>query len=191
MSWTACGRSSISSRSRPCGSSSSSSGSSAPSRRASWRPRSSTRSAPRTRTSRPEAKIAQLADVYLAKAREAANDVALEVVRDYFDTDERERARARKRRRSAAEPSHLEALLAFAAAGVSPAADEGGADDLLGFYRSLREQRLSHEDAIRDAVTSVLMSPHFCYRVDLCPMARRDDAMETSGHCRTTSWPAA
>src|SRR4029077_21180825 len=31
------------------------------------------------------AKIAQLADVYLAKAREASNDVAADVVRDYFD----------------------------------------------------------------------------------------------------------
>ena len=53
VSWTACGRSSISSRTRRSGSSSSSSGSSAPSRQASWRPRSSTRSAPRTTTSRP------------------------------------------------------------------------------------------------------------------------------------------
>jgi hypothetical protein len=39
-------------------------------------------------------------------------------------------------------------------------------DDLRAFYHSLREQRLSHEDAIRDAVVSVLMSPHFAYRVD-------------------------
>src|SRR6202008_2487367 len=41
--------------------------------------------------------------------------------------------------------------------------------DLVGFYRSLREQHLSHEDAIRDALASVLMSPHFCYRVKTVP----------------------
>src|SRR5262249_11056677 len=42
-------------------------------------------------------------------------------------------------------------------------------DDLLAFYRSLREQHLDHEEAIRDTVTSVLMSPYFCYRVDTLP----------------------
>ena len=41
-------------------------------------------------------------------------------------------------------------------------------DRVAAFYRSLREQDgLSHEDAVRDTVVSVLMSPHFCYRVDL------------------------
>ena len=29
------------------------------------------------------------------------------------------------------------------------------------------EDGLSHEDAVRDTVVSVLMSPHFCYRIDL------------------------
>ena len=36
------------------------------------------------------------------------------------------------------------------------------------FYRTLRdEDGLSHEDAVRDTVVGILMSPHFCYRVDL------------------------
>src|SRR5262249_16606430 len=42
-------------------------------------------------------------------------------------------------------------------------------DELVGFYRSLRDQQLSHEEAIRDTVISVLMSPYFMYRVDSMP----------------------
>ena len=40
--------------------------------------------------------------------------------------------------------------------------------DLLAFYRSLREKNnLTHEEAMRDSIVSVLMSPYFCYRLDL------------------------
>ena len=39
--------------------------------------------------------------------------------------------------------------------------------DLLAYYKKLRtEARLSHEDAIRDSIVSVLMSPDFLYRFD-------------------------
>jgi hypothetical protein len=61
-----------------------------------------------------EAKMAQLAEVYLAKARELTNDVALGVVRDYF-AQMNANVRAFEQARTAAEPSHLEALVAFAA----------------------------------------------------------------------------
>ena len=86
-----------------------------------------------------EAKMAQLAEVYLAKAREIDQRRRAGVVRDYFDRMTAN-VRALEQARAAAEPSHLDALLAFAGAGLSPAAVEGGADDLLAFYRSLREQ---------------------------------------------------
>ncbi|HJT75837.1 MAG TPA: DUF1592 domain-containing protein, partial [Gemmataceae bacterium] len=43
-------------------------------------------------------------------------------------------------------------------------------DDLLAFYHTLRrEEGLGHEEALRDALVTVLMSPHFCYRLDLAP----------------------
>ena len=36
---------------------------------------------------------------------------------------------------------------------------------MLAYYRSLREKSgLTHEEAIRDSIVSVLMSPKFCYR---------------------------
>jgi len=112
-----------------------------------------------------EAKMAQLAQVYLAKAKEITNDVALGVVRDYFQ-QMNANVRAFEQARAAAEPSHLDALLAFAERAYRRPMTKTEADDLRAFYHSLREQRLSHEDAIRDAVVSVLMSPHFAYRVD-------------------------
>jgi hypothetical protein len=74
--------------------------------------------------------------------------------------------RALEQAQAAAEPSHLDALLAFAARAYRRPMTKTEADDLLAFYHSLRDQHLSHEDAIRDAVVSVLMSPHFSYRVD-------------------------
>jgi hypothetical protein len=112
-----------------------------------------------------ETKMAQLAGVYLAKAREITNDVALEVVRDYFDRMNAN-VRAFDQARTAAEPSHLDALIAFAGRAYRRPMTKTEADDLLTFYQSLRDQHLSHEEAIRDAVVSVLMSPHFSYRVD-------------------------
>ena len=39
---------------------------------------------------------------------------------------------------------------------------------MLAYYHSLREKDgLTHEEAIRDSIVSVLMSPDFCYRIDL------------------------
>ena len=40
-------------------------------------------------------------------------------------------------------------------------------DELIAFYQALRQKdELGHEDAIRDSVASILMSPHFCYRLE-------------------------
>ena len=114
------------------------------------------------------AKITQLAEVYLAKAREVSTDVALGVVRDYFDWMNAN-VRALERARAAAEPSHLEALVAFAGRAYRRPLTKAEKGDLLAFYHSLRDQHLGHEEAIRDAVASVLMSPHFCYRIDTLP----------------------
>jgi Protein of unknown function (DUF1592)/Protein of unknown function (DUF1588)/Protein of unknown function (DUF1587)/Protein of unknown function (DUF1595)/Protein of unknown function (DUF1585) len=117
-----------------------------------------------------EAKIAQLADLYLAKAREVTNEVAAGVVSDYFAQMNRN-VRALEQARTVAEPSHLDALLAFAGRAYRRPLTKAESEDLLGFYRSLRDQHLSHEEAIRDAVASVLMSPLFCYRVDAPSLA--------------------
>ena len=47
---------------------------------------------------------------------------------------------------------------------------------MLAYYRTLREKSsLTHEEAMRDSIVSVLMSPNFCYRIDL-RVARRSAA---------------
>jgi hypothetical protein len=115
-----------------------------------------------------EAKIEQLRELYLTKARKAeASAQALEAMETYFTTISTQIRRVEKARQSA-EPSHLAALQAFAARAYRRPLSPTEIDDLLAFYRKLRDQyQLSHEDAIRDAVAGILLSPHFCYRVDL------------------------
>ncbi len=115
-----------------------------------------------------EAKMTKLAEVYLAKARKRnASDEAVEAIKAYFANMSTEIRRVEKAR-LAAEPSHLEALVKFAERAHRRPLSAAERDDLLGFYRKIRKQEeLSHEDAIRDVIASVLISPHVLYRVDL------------------------
>jgi len=114
-----------------------------------------------------DSKVEQLRTAYLAKARKiGANDEAVQAIETYFATISA-LIRQVEQARLAAEPSHLEALQKFAERAYRRPLSRAERDDLLAFYRALRQKDgLGHEDAIRDAVTSVLMSPHFCYRVD-------------------------
>jgi len=115
-----------------------------------------------------EARIAKLAEVYLAKAcRIGAGEVALKAIEDQFAVISASIRRVEQDRREA-EPRHVEALQEFAGRAyrrpLTPEERAGVAD----FYRELRDKDgLGHEDAVRDTVVGVLMSPHFCYRVDL------------------------
>ena len=106
-------------------------------------------------------------DAYLAKARAngAKGDAAL-AIETYF-TEISARIRMVERSRLAAEPSHLESLKAFAERAFRRPLSRGESDDLIAFYDDLRRKDgLSHEDAIRDSVASVLLSPYFCYCSD-------------------------
>ena len=75
--------------------------------------------------------------------------------------------------RAAAEPVQLEALAKFAARAYRRPLTKAERDGLLAYYQKLRKQgALSHEDAMRDSVASILISPVFLYRVDLQDPAR-------------------
>ncbi len=115
-----------------------------------------------------EAMIERLAKVYLAKARRnRASETAIQAVEDYFKIISANIRRV-ERTRLAAEPSHVEALQAFAERAFRRPLSPSERDGVVAFYRTLREKDgLSHEDAVRDSIVSILMSPHFCYRVDL------------------------
>lgn len=115
-----------------------------------------------------EAKMTKLAEAYLAKAQKRkANAEAVTAITDYFATISKEVRRVEKAR-LAAEPSHLAALVTFAERAHRRPLTAAEKDSLVGFYKKLRaKDELSHEDALRDALASVLLSPHVLYRADL------------------------
>ncbi len=114
-----------------------------------------------------EAKMTRLRAAYLEKARKNGADArAVEAIETYFTTMSA-RIRQVERDRLAAEPRHLEALARFAERAYRRPMTRPERDDLLAFYRESRERGgLGHEEAIRDAVASVLLSPHFGFRID-------------------------
>jgi hypothetical protein len=114
------------------------------------------------------AKIQRAREVYLAKVRKiGAGHQALEAIETYFTTIEAQIRHVEQARR-AAEPSHLAALQTFAARAYRRPLSQAEREDLLGFYRQLRDRdQLGHEEALRDTIASILLSPSFCYRLDL------------------------
>ncbi len=117
-----------------------------------------------------EAMIRRLSEQYRAKAvRNGGSDQVLAAIDTYFDQMNRH-IRWVEQARLAAEPSHLEALVEFAARAYRRPLGEDEMGELLGFYRALRDSDgLSHEEAMQDSVVSILISPWFSYRVDLAP----------------------
>jgi hypothetical protein len=113
------------------------------------------------------AKMNDLEQKHLAKARKiGAGDQALEAIETYYANMSADIRWVEEARR-AAEPGHLEGLVKFARRAWRRPLSGAERDDLLAFYQSLREKDdLGHEDAMRDCVASVLLSPHFCYRLD-------------------------
>jgi mono/diheme cytochrome c family protein len=117
-----------------------------------------------------EARLEKFSKMYLAKAREsyAANGgdaVALEVLDDFFKSVNK-KVRWLEGAKLASEPSHLKSLLDFADRAYRRPLSPAERDSLMAFYHQLREtDGLSHEDAIRDTLASILISPNFCYRI--------------------------
>ena len=52
---------------------------------------------------------------------------------------------------------------------------------MAAFYKALRRDGLGHEDAVRDTLASILMSPHFCFRVDLRSVSGEPPALAGGG----------
>jgi hypothetical protein len=121
-----------------------------------------------------EAKIERLHQEYRDKAKSiGAEEQALEAIDAFFANISQEIRRV-EQSRAAAEPSHLEALAEFARRAYRRHISADERAELIAFYRQLREQDgLMHEEAIRDSLASVLLSPHFCYRFDLAASGTR------------------
>jgi hypothetical protein len=114
-----------------------------------------------------DSKMGRFAKVYLAKARRLkAGDQAIRAIEDQFRIFAADIRRVEADRR-AAEPRQVEALQHFAERAYRRPLTADERQGVAGFYRTLRESDgLGHEDAVRDTIVSILMSPHFCYRVD-------------------------
>ncbi|HTX38558.1 MAG TPA: DUF1592 domain-containing protein [Bryobacteraceae bacterium] len=122
-----------------------------------------------------------LRDAYLAKA--AANPrnspVAAEAIRVHFQWVN-DTLRRMERMRLDAEPSHLQALQQFAERAYRRPLSEAERNDLVAYYHSLRDKEgLTHQEAIRDSIVSILMSPDFLYRIDLLDTTDRGTAKGT------------
>jgi hypothetical protein len=79
-----------------------------------------------------------------------------------------------------AEPSHLESLMQFASRAYRRTLSQKDREKLLRYYRGLRDTNaLSHDDAMREMIVLVLMSPDFGYRIDQAPPAQISKAAAT------------
>ncbi len=115
-----------------------------------------------------DAKIKRLADLYLAKAQKNGGEpLALKAIEDHFKWVSTT-VRATERARLASEPSHKKGLLTFARRAYRHPLTEAEQSGIMAFYNTLRQKEgLTHEDAIRDSIIGILMSPKFLFRLDL------------------------
>ena len=116
-----------------------------------------------------ESVIMSLKSEYLAKAAAdpKPDPRAPGAITEHFDRVNATLRRLEKMHADA-EPKHLDALLKFAARAYRRPLTKAETADMIAYYRQLRDKNsLSHEDAIRDSIVAVLMSPDFCYRIDL------------------------
>ncbi|HKQ36780.1 MAG TPA: DUF1592 domain-containing protein [Verrucomicrobiae bacterium] len=114
-----------------------------------------------------EAKIGQLAEAYLEKARRNGGaGAAITAIQDYFKNISANIRRV-EQARVVAEGKHIQALQTFIERAYRHPLSLTDQQEVLAFYKSLRaNDGLDHEEAIRDTIVSVLMSPRFCYHVD-------------------------
>ena len=92
-----------------------------------------------------------LADVYLDKVRRSgAGEQNVQAVKDHFEIIAANIRRVEEGR-LAAEPSHVAALQAFAERAYRRPLSTKERDELVSFYRSLRQtDGLTHEEAVRE-----------------------------------------
>jgi hypothetical protein len=125
-----------------------------------------------------EAKIKEVADTYLTRARATGNAIAVTAVEDHFRSANAG-IRWVEKARIDAEPTHLAALQDFAARAYRRPLSQAERADIVAYYHTLRKQAgVDHEEAMRDAIASILVTPDFCYRIDL---------IETAGGVRPLS----
>jgi hypothetical protein len=111
--------------------------------------------------------IFALMDLYEKKAEASNNPVGVEAAKVHFNWMN-DTLRSVEKLRVDAEPRQLDALLKFTARAYRRPLTGAERDDALSFYKTLRDKNgLTHEEAIRDSIVRTLMSPKFCYRLEV------------------------
>lgn len=112
-------------------------------------------------------KVTRLASVYQAKAKgKGASDEAIQAMDHYFSSM-METFQRFESLRVDSHQHHLNELLRFAKRAFRRPLTSDEQSNVLEFYRSLRtSDGLEHEDAIRDCLVAILVSPNFCFRID-------------------------
>ncbi|MGK0186590.1 MAG: hypothetical protein ACI9R3_002373 [Verrucomicrobiales bacterium] len=112
-----------------------------------------------------EEKMSRLAKLYMAKVREVGIAEKVHPIIEGYFRDMSGRVRQLEKHESLAQPHHLEDLMTFAERAWQGPLSQEERLDLLGFYEFQKQDgELSHEDAVRDVLTSVLVSPKFFFR---------------------------
>lgn len=113
-------------------------------------------------------KIRKLGDLYLAKAKKnEAGETVQAAIEEHFARTAEDISRVEQDWK-ASESRHLNQMEAFAERAYRRPLLPTEREDLRAFYRLSREENgISHEEAMRDCVVRTLMSPHFCFRIDL------------------------
>lgn len=118
-----------------------------------------------------EAKIRRLAEVYVANAKRSlatngGSPGVIEVIEDHFQRTSAN-IRSIEKIRAAAEAVQIHSLRPFAQRAFRRKLPEAEWKSLEDSYWNLRRRDgLSHEEAMRDTISGILMSPYFCYRID-------------------------
>lgn len=113
-----------------------------------------------------EPRIQALKKKFLEMAQ-GGSETATNAVNDYFDWVNTV-IRQTEKARIEAEPVHLAALQKFAERAYRRPLSKDEKNDLQVNYRSLRDKDgLSHEEAMRESIVGVLMSPDLTYRMEL------------------------
>lgn len=112
--------------------------------------------------------VQKLAEVYLSKAQElGAGSTEVSAIEDFF-RDINQQIRRVEKTREQAEGAQLKSVVEFASRAFRRPLTAPQAAELASFYQQLRQrEQLTHEEALQDCLVSVLLSPRFCYRLDL------------------------
>jgi hypothetical protein len=136
-----------------------------------------------------QAVIFRMRDQYLTKAPPDTDPQILEALNYYFNHTNNQ-IRWVEKARVAAEPHHLDALLKFAARAYRRPLVAEERDEILAYYRQLhQESNLTHEEAMRGSIASILVSPDFLYRVDLVSRRRGGSAQSANSSATATHRP--